>query len=47
VLLAEQRYFWYGLAPLLYNAGIIAGTVLFGLWPAVAQFLLGIPLLAR
>jgi putative peptidoglycan lipid II flippase len=29
VLLAEQRYFWYGLAPLLYNAGIIAGTVLF------------------
>jgi putative peptidoglycan lipid II flippase len=29
VLLAEQRFFWYGLAPLLYNAGIIAGTVLF------------------
>jgi putative peptidoglycan lipid II flippase len=29
VLLAEQRYFWYGLAPLLYNLGIIAGTVLF------------------
>ena len=27
VLLAEQRFFWYGLAPLLYNAGIILGTV--------------------
>jgi len=30
VLLAEQRFFWYGLAPLLYNAGIILGTVAFG-----------------
>lgn len=29
VLLAEQRFFWYGIAPLLYNAGIIVGTVLF------------------
>ncbi len=28
VLLVEQRYFWYGIAPLLYNAGIVAGTVL-------------------
>lgn len=28
VLLAEQRYFWYAIAPLLYNAGIIAGTLL-------------------
>ena len=27
VLLAEQRFFWYGLAPLLYNAGIVAGTL--------------------
>lgn len=27
VLLAEQRFFWYGLAPLLYNAGIVFGTV--------------------
>ena len=26
VLLAEQRYFWYGIAPLLYNGGIIVGT---------------------
>ena len=25
VLLAEQRYFWYAVAPLLYNAGIIVG----------------------
>jgi len=30
VLLAEQRYAWYGIAPLLYNAGIILGTVAFG-----------------
>ncbi len=29
VLLAEQRFFWYGIAPLLYNGGIIIGTVLF------------------
>jgi putative peptidoglycan lipid II flippase len=29
VLLAEQRFFWYGLAPLLYNSGIIAGTLAF------------------
>lgn len=29
VLLAEQRYFWYGVAPLLYNLGIIVGTVVF------------------
>ena len=29
VLLAEQRFFWYGVAPLLYNGGIIAGTLLF------------------
>jgi putative peptidoglycan lipid II flippase len=27
VLLAEQRYFWYAVAPLLYNAGIIIGTI--------------------
>lgn len=30
ILLAEQRFFWYGVAPLLYNAGIIGGTVAFG-----------------
>lgn len=30
VLLAEQRFFWYGLAPLLYNAGIVAGTITLG-----------------
>ena len=30
VLLAEQRFFWYGLAPLLYNAGIVAGTIALG-----------------
>ena len=29
VLLAEQRLFWYGIAPLLYNGGIIAGTLAF------------------
>ncbi|MGH2445585.1 MAG: murein biosynthesis integral membrane protein MurJ [Candidatus Limnocylindria bacterium] len=29
VLLAEQRFFWYGIAPLLYNLGIIIGTVAF------------------
>ncbi len=27
VLLAEQRFFWYAVAPLLYNAGIIVGAV--------------------
>jgi len=29
VLLAEQRFFWYGIAPLLYNGGIVIGTVAF------------------
>lgn len=29
VLLAEQRFGWYGVAPLLYNAGIIVGTIAF------------------
>ncbi len=29
VLLAEQRYFWYGVAPLLYNAGIVIGALAF------------------
>ena len=29
VLLAEQRFFWYGIAPLLYNGGIIIGTLAF------------------
>jgi putative peptidoglycan lipid II flippase len=29
VLLAEQRYFWYGIAPLLYNGGIVVGTLAF------------------
>ena len=29
ILLAEQRFFWYGVAPLLYNGGIILGTVAF------------------
>jgi putative peptidoglycan lipid II flippase len=28
VLIAEQRFLTYGLAPLLYNAGIVAGTLL-------------------
>ena len=29
ILLAEQRFFWYGIAPLLYNGGIILGTLVF------------------
>ena len=29
VLLAERRFFTYGIAPLLYNAGIIIGTARF------------------
>jgi putative peptidoglycan lipid II flippase len=29
ILLAEQRFFWYGIAPLLYNGGIIVGTIAF------------------
>jgi putative peptidoglycan lipid II flippase len=27
VLIAEQRFLWYGMAPILYNAGIIGGTL--------------------
>ncbi|HEX6868147.1 MAG TPA: lipid II flippase MurJ, partial [Candidatus Limnocylindrales bacterium] len=29
VLIAERRFFFYGGAPLLYNAGIVIGTILF------------------
>jgi putative peptidoglycan lipid II flippase len=29
VLVADRRFLFYGLAPLLYNGGIVAGTVLF------------------
>lgn len=29
VLVADRRFLFYGLAPLLYNAGIVAGSVLF------------------
>jgi putative peptidoglycan lipid II flippase len=28
VLVAERRFLWYALAPILYNVGIVAGTVL-------------------
>ena len=45
VLLAEQRYFWYGIAPLLYNAGIVAGAALlggtFGIYGAAIGAVLG------
>lgn len=45
VLLAEQRYFWYGVAPLLYNAGIVAGALLlsgpFGIYGAGIGAVLG------
>jgi putative peptidoglycan lipid II flippase len=30
VLVAERRFFFYGIAPLLYNAGIVVGTLAFG-----------------
>ncbi|HSK94150.1 MAG TPA: lipid II flippase MurJ, partial [Candidatus Angelobacter sp.] len=45
VLLAEQRFFWYAVAPLLYNVGIIAGTVLLadriGIYGAAVGAVLG------
>jgi putative peptidoglycan lipid II flippase len=30
VLLAQQRYFWFALAPILYSGGVIVGTVTLG-----------------
>ncbi len=44
ILVAEQRFLWYGLAPLLYNLGIVAGTVALSRWigiygPAVGALL--------
>ena len=30
LLVAERRFIWYALAPILYNAGIVGGTVLLG-----------------
>ena len=45
VLVAEQRFVWYGLAPLMYNAGIVAGTLLFadqyGIYAAAIGALVG------
>jgi putative peptidoglycan lipid II flippase len=45
VLLAEQRFFWYAIAPLLYNAGIIVGTVVLsgsiGIYGAAVGAVLG------
>jgi putative peptidoglycan lipid II flippase len=45
VLLAERRFFTYGIAPLLYNAGIIIGTVAFsdtlGIYGAAIGAILG------
>lgn len=45
VLLAEQRYFWYGVAPLLYNAGIVIGALVLseplGIYGAAVGAVLG------
>lgn len=45
VLLAEQRYAWYGVAPLLYNAGIVAGALVLsgplGIYGAAVGAVLG------
>jgi putative peptidoglycan lipid II flippase len=45
VLLSEQRFFWYGIAPLCYNGGIIIGTVAlsgtFGIFGAAIGAVLG------
>jgi putative peptidoglycan lipid II flippase len=45
VLVADRRFFFYGLAPLLYNGGIVAGTVLFasslGIYGAALGAVLG------
>jgi len=45
VLLAERRFFTYGIAPLLYNAGIIIGTLAFsdaiGIYGAAIGAVLG------
>ena len=45
VLVADRRFLFYGLAPLLYNAGIVAGTVLLagsmGIYGAAVGAVLG------
>ena len=45
MLLAERRFLTYGIAPLLYNAGIIIGTVAFsgavGIYGAAIGAVLG------
>jgi putative peptidoglycan lipid II flippase len=45
VLLAERRYFWFAVAPILYSAGIIAGTLLLsdaiGIYAAAVGAVLG------
>ncbi|HEX5827619.1 MAG TPA: murein biosynthesis integral membrane protein MurJ [Candidatus Limnocylindrales bacterium] len=45
ILVAEQRFAWYALAPILYNLGIVAGTVLLhdsiGIYAAAVGAVLG------
>ncbi len=45
ILVAEQKFVWYGLAPLMYNGGIVAGTLLlaptYGIYAAAGGALAG------
>jgi len=45
LLIAQRRFLWYALAPVLYNAGIVAGTVVFadslGIFAAAVGAVLG------
>lgn len=45
ILVSEERFFWYGVSPVLYNIGIIAGTIFgvgrYGIYGVIAGVIAG------
>ena len=45
ILVSEEKFFWYGISPVLYNIGIIAGTVFgvqrYGIYGVIAGVIAG------
>jgi len=45
ILVSEERFFWYGISPILYNIGIVAGTVFgvgrYGIYGVIAGVIAG------
>jgi putative peptidoglycan lipid II flippase len=45
ILISEEKFFWYGISPVLYNIGIIGGTILgaqhYGIYAVIAGVVAG------